>query len=260
MTSAQMTPMNPERNPVVFMKDGEVFASSRDVAAFFEKRHDNILRDIDDMLTTGGSSELRNLFVERMVFHEQARKEVRTFDMKRDGFTLLAVGFTGAKALRFKLKYIAQFNAMEAELRRIATSGPTIDLNDPGALRGLLLTYSEKAMELEKQVKELLPSQEALDRIAKADGSMCITDAAKVLQMRPKDLFAYLRQNGWIYKRPGSATDLGYQSKITAGYLEHKVSMVSNSEGIDRERCQVRITARGLTRLALIIKPALRLV
>ena len=181
----------------------------------------------------------------------------RSYDMDRNGFTLLCMGFTGTKALKWKLRYIEAFNAMESELRRIANSGPVIDLNDAGALRGLLLTYSEKAIELEKQVKELLPSQAALERIAKADGSTCITDTAKLLQMRPKDLFAFLRTNGWIYRRPGSGTDLGYQSKITAGFLEHKISIVPSSEGPDRERCQVRVTPRGLTRLAQLIKPEL---
>lgn len=260
MTDMTHTPIDPERNPIVFAKDGEVYANSRDVAAYFEKRHDNILRDIDTLLTSGGPSVLRNLFVERSIYHEQAKKDVRTFDITRDGFTLLAMGFNGTKALRFKLRYIDQFNAMEAELRRIAKSGPTIDLNDPGALRGLLLTYSEKAIELEKQVRELLPSQEALQRLSEADGSLCITDAAKALQMRPKDLFAWLRQNGWIYKRPGSAHDLGYSSKTQSGLLEHKVTTILNADGSERVTEQVRVTARGLTKLAQLIKPPAKLV
>jgi len=46
MTNAQMTPINPERNPIVFTKDGEVFAGSRDVAAFFDKRHHHVLDTI----------------------------------------------------------------------------------------------------------------------------------------------------------------------------------------------------------------------
>lgn len=258
MTHAQMTPIDTTRNPVVFAKDGEAFANSRDVASYFEKRHDNILRDIDALIATGGSSNVRNLFIERTVYHEQARKDVRTIDMTRDGFMLLAMGFTGEKALRFKLKYIEQFNAMESELRRIANSGPTIDLNDPGALRGLLLTYSEKAIELEKQVRELLPSQAALERLSQADGSLCITDAAKALQMRPSDLFAWLRQNGWIYKRVGTSHDLGYSSKTQTGLLEHKVTTVLRADGSEKVTEQVRVTPKGLTKLAQLIKPALQ--
>lgn len=256
MTDTHMTTIDAERNPIVFAKDGEAFASSRDVAAFFGKRHDHVLRDIDNLLNSG-SPELGNLFVRRVERHQQANREVRHFEMTRDGFTLLAMGFTGSKALKWKLRYIEAFNAMEAELRRIANSGPTIDLNDPGALRGLLLTYSEKALELERQVKELLPSQEALQRIAEADGSLCVTDAAKALQMRPKDLFEWLRQNGWIYRRPGAGHDLGYQSKTASGLLEHKVTTVLRADGSEKVTEQVRVTPKGLTKLAALIKPAI---
>src|SRR3546814_44813 len=190
MTSAQMTPIDTSRNPVVFAKDGEVFANSRDVAAFFDKQVSHVHEAIRNLIQQEPALGRTNF--RPFKNNDLTGQSVRHYEMDRDGFTLLAMGFTGGKALKWKIRYIEAFNAMEAELRRIANSGPTIDLNDPGALRGLLLTYSEKAESLERQVKELLPSQEALERIAQADGSACVTDTAKMLQMRPKDLFAYL--------------------------------------------------------------------
>ena len=180
----------------------------------------------------------------------------KSYDMDRDGFSLLAMGFTGAKALKWKMAYIAAFNAMQVEIDRQAKSGPMIDMNDPSALRGLLLSYSEKAIELQAKVEELAPQAEALDRIATADGSTCITDAAKMLQMRPKDLFAYLREHHWIYRRAGSSSDLGYQSKVTSGLLEHKVTVVTRADGSEKETVQVRVTAKGLTVLAKLMQPA----
>ncbi|NTB01647.1 phage regulatory protein/antirepressor Ant [Agrobacterium tumefaciens] len=257
MTNAQMTPIDTTRNPVVFAKDGEVFANSRDVAAYFGKQHGHILRDIDNLIKNEPSLGISK-FGETPYVEPSTGQKYRTYNMDRDGFMLLAMGFTGEKALRFKLRYIEQFNAMEAELRRIANSGPTIDLNDAGALRGLLLTYSEKAIELERQVKELLPSQAALERLSQADGSLCITDAAKALQMRPSDLFAWLRQNGWIYKRVGTSHDLGYSSKTQTGLLEHKVTTVLRADGSEKVTEQVRVTPKGLTKLAQLIKPALQ--
>lgn len=252
MTSTQMTPINPERNPIVFTKDGEVFANSRDVAAFFQKQVGHVHEAIRNLITQEPALGRTNF--RPFKINDLTGESVSYYEMDRDGFTILCMGFTGGKALKWKLRYIEAFNAMEAELRRIATSGPTIDLNDPGALRGLLLTYSEKAMELERQVKELLPSQEALNRLSQAEGSLCITDAAKALQMRPSDLFNWLRQNGWIYKRVGAAHDLGYSSKTTAGLLEHKVTTVLRADGSEKVTEQVRITARGLTKLAQLIK------
>jgi len=259
MTTTQMTLIDPERNPIVFTKDGEVFANSRSVAGYFGKRHDAVMRDIRELIEKEPSLGLHN-FVETPYLEQSNGQTYRSYDMDRRGFTILAMGFTGAKALAFKLKYIDAFEAMEAELRRIATSGPTIDLNDPGALRGLLLTYSEKAMQLERQVKELLPSQEALNRISEADGSLCVTDAAKALQMRPSDLFKWLRQNGWTYRRVGASHDLGYSSKTTAGLLEHKVTTVLRTDGSEKVTEQVRVTAKGLTRLAQLVKPTATLV
>lgn len=258
MTQNEMVQIDPERNPIVFTRDGEVFANSRDVGAFFEKRHHHVLDAVDNLLKQEPDMGLTN-FRETPYLEPATGQTYRSYDMDRDGFTLLAMGFTGGKALKWKRRYIEAFNVMEAELRRIATTGPMIDLNDPAALRGLLLTYSEKAENLEKRVQELLPSQAALERIAKADGSLCITDAAKTLQMRPTDLFGWLRQNGWTYRRTGSSADLGYQSKTAAGLLEHKVTTVHRADGSEKETAQVRVTAKGLTRLAQLIQPPMRL-
>lgn len=256
MTTEQMTPIDAERNPVVFAKDGEAFADSRSVAAFFDKDVRHVHEAIRNLIAKEPSLGLHNF--RPFKIKDLTGESTSHYEMDRDGFTLLAMGFTGSKALKWKLRYIEAFNALEAEIRRIANSGPTIDLNDPGALRGLLLTYSEKAIALERRVEELLPSEEALNRIAQADGSLCITDAAKALQMRPKDVFEWLRQNGWIYRRPGTGHDIGYQSKTAAGLLEHKVTTVLRADGSEKVTEQVRVTPRGLTKLASLIQPAIR--
>jgi anti-repressor protein len=98
------------------MKMGQPVCNSRMVAEFFGKRHDNVLRDID-RVTFGGSSELSSLFVESVAHHAKARKMVRSFNMTKDGFSLLAMGFTGPQALQFKLAFIKRFNEMEDALR-----------------------------------------------------------------------------------------------------------------------------------------------
>lgn len=259
--------------PIVFAKDGEVFATSRDVAVFFAKNHFHVMRDIDALIAAepdlGGLSKSgyppvdgshpnagdAPSFRKSSYVEPTNGQTYRCYEMDRTGFTLLAVGFNGDKALRFKMRYIKAFDAMEKELRA-RPAAPSIDLNDPTQLRTLLLNYSEKTERLEKRVEELLPSEQALDRIAQADGSLCITDAAKALQMRPTDLFRYLRENGWIYRRAGGSGDLGYQSKTVAGLLEHKVTTVLRADGSEKVTEQVRVTARGLAKLAKILPPA----
>lgn len=257
MTDNQVTPLYAERNPVVTIRDGEAFANSRDVAAFFGKQHFAVLRDVRNLIEK--APELARANFVAFKTNDLTGESTSHFDMDRDGFTLLAMGFTGSKALKWKMAYIKAFNAMEAEIKRQAAEGrQAVDLNDPGQLRGLLLSYTQRAEELQAQVDELAPKGEALARISEADGSLCVTDAAKALQMRPKDLFAYLRQNGWIYRRAGSGHDLGYQSKTTTGLLEHKVTTVLRADGSEKVTEQVRITPKGLTRLASLIHPAIR--
>lgn len=139
------------------------------------------------------------------------------------------------------------------ECERRAKSAPASDpmtvLSDPAAMRGLLLTYTEKVIALEDKVGELEPKAEALDRIATADGSLCFTDAAKTLQIRLKDLMAWLSSHKWIYQRPGTSW-IGYQDKIQAGYIEHKTNTVERSDGTEKVVTQARITPKGLAKLS----------
>lgn len=248
MTSTEMLPHEAERNPIVFAKDGEVFSNSRDVAAYFGKNHRDVLRAIDDLIAAVASVGMRS-FAQTPYVEPTTGQTYRSFDMDRDGFTLLAMGFTGQKALKWKLKYVAAFNVMEAQLRSAAAVA-NVNLRDPKQLTAVALQLIEVNRELEDRVEELKPKAEALDRIATADGSLCVTNAAKALQLRPKDLFSYLRQNHWIYRRAGAAHDIGYQAKVSAGLLEHKVTTVPRPDGTEKISEQVRVTPKGLAHLA----------
>lgn len=78
--------------------------------------------------------------------------------------------------------------------------------------------------------------------------------------MRPKDLFQWLSQNGWTYKRAGGSGWLGYQTKCNQGLLEHKTTTVLRADGSEKITEQVRITPSGLSKLAKIIHPTARLI
>ncbi len=88
-------------------------------------------------------------FAETPYVDAQNGQTYKSYDINRDGFTLLAMGFTGAKALDWKLRYLDVFNAMEAELRARPVADPMVILNDPAAMRGLLLNYTEKVIAVE---------------------------------------------------------------------------------------------------------------
>jgi phage antirepressor YoqD-like protein len=82
------------------------------------------------------------------------------------------------------------------------------------------------------------------------------TDAAKMLKERPKDLFARMQAEGWIYRRLGGAW-IGYQSKVQAGYLDHIEYTRTNQDGFEKAYYQVRVTAKGMVRLAEMLNQKL---
>lgn len=103
--------------PRLFLKDGSFFTTSRDVAAHFSKAHKHVLRDIDRILEDVGPEFGRSNFGPSSYVNEQ-NKSQRCYNLTRDGFTLLAMGFSGADAIAWKVKYLEAFNAMESELRQ----------------------------------------------------------------------------------------------------------------------------------------------
>ena len=123
-------------------------------------------------------------------------------------------------------------------------------LSDPASLRGLLLNYTEKVIALEAKVAEQAPKVHALERLEMSDGSMCPTNAAKVLKVRPKDLFMHLQASKWLYKRPGTSTWIGYQDKIQLGLVEMSEYTQTMPDGTERVRAQARITGKGLAKLS----------
>ena len=133
---------------------------------------------------------------------------------------------------------------------RYGASDPMAALSDPATMRSLLLGYTEKVIALEGRVSELQPKAVALDRIANTDGSLCLMDTAKTLQVRPKDLIAYMKAHLWIFMRLGTSHWVGRAEKLNAGYLEHKITTIHRTDGTERITTQVRVTPKGLAKLA----------
>ncbi|WP_112197798.1 phage antirepressor KilAC domain-containing protein [Rahnella sp. NRRL B-41462] len=165
---------------------------------------------------------------------------------------LLAVEYAGWISASYRLKVNQTF--LDFKTGKLQTVfDPMAALNDAEFLRGTLLTYSEKVIALEHKVEEMRPDVDALERIAKADGTMCITNAAKHLQVQPKFLFRLMSENHWIYRRTGGKTWLAYQERIQQGVLEHKVTTVSRGDGSEKVVEQVLVTAKGLTKLSKML-------
>lgn len=90
--------------------------TSLDVAETFEKEHRNVLADIRNIQSEISTAEFSALFYEDEYKASNGKKNPMYY-MNRDGFTLLVMGYTGEKAMKFKLAYINQFNQMEELLK-----------------------------------------------------------------------------------------------------------------------------------------------
>ena len=113
--------------------DGRPTTTSVDVARHFGKRHDNVLREIQNICSELPEDRLLN-FEETVIIRENpsggAPIESPAYRLTRDAFSLLAFGFTGKKALQFKLAYIDEFNRMESALSS-ATARPVLPRPQP---------------------------------------------------------------------------------------------------------------------------------
>nr|DAE81264.1 MAG TPA: hypothetical protein [Bacteriophage sp.] len=89
--------------------------TSLDVAETFGKRHSDVLRDIENLECSPEFRERNFAFSKYSV--ENNKKTYPMVYMTRDGFTILAMGYTGEKAMKFKEAYINQFNQMEELLK-----------------------------------------------------------------------------------------------------------------------------------------------
>lgn len=154
---------------------------------------------------------------------------------------------------------------VQAEIVRVfdayLNGTPTAPALNPANLSRLQLIEmamqaEQERLALESKVAEIQPKAEALDLLATGtDGSLNITDSAKTLQVNPKMLFQWLSGHKWIYRRVGGSGWVAYQDKLQQGLLEHKITTVHREDGSEKIAEQVRVTAKGLTKLAAIFRP-----
>ncbi|MCC4432092.1 Rha family transcriptional regulator [Limosilactobacillus reuteri] len=100
---------------LVIMRDRQAVTTSLQVAKNFEKNHADVMRSIRNL--TQQNCRVKNMFVEDVYVNKRGQEQPM-FYINRDGFSLLVMGFTGDKALQFKLKYIDAFNQMEKQLQQ----------------------------------------------------------------------------------------------------------------------------------------------
>ena len=212
-------------------ENGQVLASSREVAEKFGKRHDSVLRDIDNLIKSDSTILWSEMFKETTYTNSRG-KDYRCFDMNRDGFSLLSMGFTGKEALEWKLKYINAFNQMEEKLKS------STQLTEEEKYK--LMLFSKDASEvayahnklveiatapLVAEIKEQKPKVEYHDDVLNKEGLITTTVIAKDLGFKSATkLNKIMNMNKIIFKNQSGTwcPYADYEWLISDGYADYQ--------------------------------------
>ena len=226
---------------ILSTQNGEPVVSSREVAKNFGKEHKDTLESIRQILVAENSA---TKFFHESSFEYRGRQFPEYF-MNRDGFTLLAMGFTGKAALEWKLKYIAAFNAMEKQLAQ----RPQLSRSE--LMAQALIAAHEELEHKDRQIAELTPKGIFADAVSASKKSILVGELAKLLcqngvQIGQNRLFSWMRERGYLIKDPKrSDYNMPTQRAVEQGLFEIKETTVVHSDGHTSINKTPKVTGKG---------------
>lgn len=225
-------------------KDGLLFVSSREIAERFEKRHNDVVKVIESKIhiLTTENFVVNTYFIESSFLHNG--NEYKEFLLTRDGFSFIAMGFTGSKADIWRLRYIEAFNQMENEIKR---------MNQPQGEEFLAqaVIYAQKCLEeKEAQLIKQKPKVLIADAITANESSISIRELAIILKQNGVDtgeirLFEWMRTNRYLTKRRGKENSLPTQRSLEMGILEIALIPYTRKCGADDTYKKPMVTVKG---------------
>lgn len=249
-------------NEIVYRgESNQPLTNSKLVAEVFGKEHRNVVRDIKNLIEGGVlKNEQTPMFEETTYINEQNKQSYPMFIMNQDGFTLLAMGFNGKKAMEFKLKYIEAFNAMK---RQIEQSKPSVPQNYLEALKSLvkaeeereqlalenkqqqatILTISKVNMELGNKITGMLPKVSYYDKILQSNATMTITQIAQDYGMSAIKMNKELEAMKIQHKVRGQW--ILYGQFLTGGYVHSRAVDIIRSDGRHDVKYNTEWTTKG---------------
>lgn len=179
--------------------NGQIVVSSRDVAEKFEKYHRDVLESIRVIKSSVSTAEFSALFMENE-YKASNGKVNPEYLMNRDGFSLLAMSFTGAKAFQWKIAYINAFNRMEAELKK---TQPSYLLDDPIARAERWIEEQREKKDALLALEEAKPKVETYDKLISFKGYVGLREMAKMLGYPVNKMGAFVCEIKMCYKENG---------------------------------------------------------
>lgn len=249
-----------QQNVVYKTNKGTPVTDSLKVAQVFGKEHKNIIRTIRGMLESGSKlssmeSGSANKLAHIHWFAESSYIDARgntqpLFLMTRDGFSLLAMGLTGAKAMQFKVGFIEQFNAMEKVVKEVkaATTAPAIPQTFAEALR-LAANQAEQIEAQQKQLEAQAPKVLFAQSVETSSSSILVGELAKLMKQNDVDigerrLFVWLRENEYLCSY-GSRYNQPTQKAMDLGLFEMKKTSITKPNGDVMVATTTKVTGKG---------------
>ena len=219
----------PNAKPVGESAQGKIVTSSQAVAYYFEKQHRNVLRAIRGMLKNEHTKEM---FYEYLYTDKQNDQTYPAFLMTRDGFTLLAMGFTGKKALEWKIRYIQAFNEMERKLKEqenLVAENSAAKFKTPDVAPPEVLAQARaKTMLMNARTRQAKLWKTLADESTGTYREICKVYAANILA--GKEVLPLPKSP----KKTMTATELGEATGLTAmnvGLLANKYNLKTTAFG-----------------------------
>jgi len=227
-------------NNLVLIQDGKVVVSSRQVAEVFEKEHSKVLRSIEGIISETPIMDSQEMYCESTYKTEGNNKSYPEYIMNKLGFSVLTMGFTGSKALQWKIEYAKAFEAMEDKLRN--------SFAIPQTYAQALLLASQQAQVIEEQTKVITitkPKAEYFDALVSHGLSLSFRDTAKELGIGERKFIEYLSTHKFIYK--AGSKWMPY-AKYIGRYFEVKEYNTVSHTG---NQCLVTVNGREKLRKAV---------
>lgn len=241
---------------LVFLNNNRPVTDSLTVAASFEKEHRRVLQDIREVLNQVEAEWGMHHFVQTTYENEQNGQHYPKYLITEQGFTLLVMGYTGSRAMKFKIDYINEFDRMKSELNKPQFQLPQTFAE---ALR-LAADLSEKTVALEAKIESDKPLVHFAESLQISQDSILVADMAKLLKQNGIDmgehrLFRWLRDNGYLIKS-GSEYNMPTQRSMELKLFEVKTGTRNGSEGVVRITRTTKVTGKGQIYFLNKFKPA----
>ncbi|NTU68001.1 MAG: hypothetical protein HGB02_03880 [Chlorobiaceae bacterium] len=231
-------------NDLVFIKDNErALTTSLLIAERFGRKHDIVLRAIRNMECSDDFNARNFAAVE---YTDKKGESRPMYQITRDGFSFLVMGFTGKEAAKFKEEFIAAFNAMEAELNNPERTKLRAFQLLLGDVKRLEAEIEQKDEVIELQAVELkaqAPKVQYCNEVLQATNTHTTTTIAKELGMSAQKLNAILRELGVQYYHDGHW--VLYAKHQDKGYTKTRTTTFEGSNGETRTSITTTWTESG---------------